>query len=314
MTNYFLGEKSLSPRSEAVEISESDFRTLNWAKSVFDAILKFEVKFLIIMECYQAIEMNLFRMCFERSIIYSFDRESNTDVTIRVNQDLLSLLTSVRAYHDQRTQDLSVFSGSRDSWPDEVKRVYSKIFDKNFEYRVMEALRNFAQHHQIPVQKFYFGGRRNVSEVGISNVLYTIDPEINLLKIAQNTDMNAKIRREIIDIGIEWIDLKLAVRRYVSGILEGHNEVRSMTLSDLESAKAIYKKFAERYKSSSPFAKDAQIILAYCEPDIGMEVYLGSDLLSEIERVSLLYARPIDLSQQYISTEVVRLHPKHPTN
>lgn len=75
---------------------------------------------------------------------------------------------------------------------------FSRIFDTVFEYRVMEAVRNHAQHHRLPITKFYMGQSRVKTENGFSVLRFTLDPEIDLNEIARNEKLNKKIREEII--------------------------------------------------------------------------------------------------------------------
>ncbi len=312
LIRYFLGEQILNPRAAAVEISKPEFDKVLNAKHVVMAMISLEVKYNIIVECYRRLEFEMFEIGFDRSMENDFSRKVSSKIVIRLNQHLLSFLTAVRAYHDQRPQDLAAFSTAVSPWVKNAEGVFRRIFDLIFEYRVMEAVRNHAQHHRLPTTKFHMGASQHATEKGVSTLRYTLDPEIDLNEVANNVKLSKKIRDEIKNLGVEWIDLKLAVRRYVSGLVRGHNEIRLMLFDVFAEAKQVYAESADRYKSSSVLANDALFVMAYSEPESCKPIYLGADVIAEAERMSKLHPSATNLSTRYVSTEVVRLHPNHP--
>lgn len=95
------------------------------------------------------------------------------------------------------------------------------------------------------------------------------------------------------------------MRTYVSCLVEGHNQVRSMLSDEVAGAKRVYEEFTARYKSSSASARNAPFVMAYTEPTIGNPVYLGADVVAETERMAGLHPSATNLSMRYVSTEVV---------
>lgn len=313
MARYFLGEEILNPRGAPIEISENDFEKILKAKNIVIGLISIELKFNIIFECYRRLEIEMFEMAFDFSIKNDFSRKSNSELVIKLNQNLLSFLTAVRAYHDQRPQDLAVFSTAESPWADQANNVFHRIFNLIFEYRVMEALRNHAQHNRLPIEKFYTGANRNTTKKTVSEICYTLDPEINLIELSENNKLNKNTRDEITELGVEWMDLKLALRRYVSGLAQGHDEVRKMLFDIFEDAKAVYTEYANRYKSRHASDDGAIFVMAYSEPEICKSIYLGADVIAEVDRMYKLHPSARNLERRYVSTEVVRVHSKHPS-
>lgn len=313
MSRYFLGEKILNPRGAPIEINKNEFERISKAKNIIIGLMSIELKFNILFECYRRLEIEMFEMAFDLSIKNDFNREISSGIVIKLNQNLLSFLTAVRAYHDQRPQDLAAFSTSESPWADKANSVFHEIFKLIFEYRVMEAVRNHAQHHRLPIERFYTGASRSATEKNISELRYSLDPEINLIELAQNMKLNKRTREEISKLGVEWMDLKFAVRRYVSGLAQGHDEVRRMLFDIFEDAKEVYAEFADRYKSRYTLDDGAIFVMAYSEPEIFKPIYLGADVIAEVDRIYKLHLSTKNLEKRYVSSEVVRCHPKHPS-
>lgn len=313
MSRYFVGEKILNPRGAPIEISKNEFERIYKSKNIVTGLMSFELKFNILFECYRRLEIEMFEMAFDLTIKDDFSRQISSEIVINLNQNLLSFLTAVRAYHDQRPQDLAAFSTPESPWAEKANGVFHSIFNLIFEYRVMEAVRNHAQHHRLPIERFYTGASRDKTEKSISELRYTIDPEINLIELAKNNKLNKRTREEISELGVEWMDIKLALRRYVSGLAQGHNEVRSMIFDMFEDAKAVYAEFADRYKSRHASDNGAIFVMAYSEPEICEPIYLGLDVIAEVDRMYKLHLSAKNLEKRYVSTEIVRYHPKHPS-
>ncbi len=256
----------------------------------------------------------MFELAFERSMETGFDRKTSSETTIVLNQLLLSLLTSVRAYHDQRPQDLESFSNKGSPWRENAEKVFNKAFDDNLDYRIMEAVRNYGQHNRLPILKFTMESRRIESKEKDSSLRYTLDPEIDLTTLADSDKVRKKTREEIKAIGIEWVDLKAAIRSYISNIIAGHNEVRKMLFDELAVARRIYEKFVATYRNSNPSAASAPVVMAYADPPSPEAIYLGLDVVEEVERMIKLHPSATGLSRRYVSTEAVRQHPKYPSS
>ena len=153
------------------------------------------------------------------------------------------------------------------------------------------------------------------TEVGISSKKYTADPKFNLDKLASNPKTRSLTRGEIQRREITWLDAKSAVRDYISGIIEGHNEIRGMIDVELKAAIVRVCESINRYRESDPIASDATHVHAYAEDQTRVdEVYLGEDIIEDLKRLMNLQRSAAGFSSKFVSTEIIRQHPNYPSS
>lgn len=145
-----------SNNGASIDIDEQEFQRLKtWHKNV---VALTEVELLFSAVARTAFEFERFLLTsalekvFERE---SFDTLSGAkfhfnELTSAANIHLLTFLSAVRAYHDQRSSILSSSCFPREVVV-EISKVFSAAFDESFDYRLMEALRNYAQHNRLPI-------------------------------------------------------------------------------------------------------------------------------------------------------------------
>lgn len=104
-------------------------------------------------------------------------------ILINLNRLLLNYLSSYRMMIDHIPMRLNEEKRTR------LKAFISEIFDKNFEYRFCDQLRNFAQHKNFPITDFSCE-----ADIAFAQVFYFINIE-NLL--SQNYDWRAETKKEM---------------------------------------------------------------------------------------------------------------------
>lgn len=239
-----------------------------------------------------------------------------TEIYIKLNHQVLSLLTAARSYHDQRPQDLRTISTAENLLIENSDAIFESIFDTSFDYRIMEALRNHAQHHRLPISSYGLRRANVETEAGLSTIRCTIDPKFQLEELSENKKIRKKTRDEIRERNIEWVDSKYTIREYVAGIVNGHNAIRLMLKPLLEQAYSIIRSARESYRGSHEDARDARFVYAYSgsREKICEEIYLGNEVLENLVRLTKLQPALASFSGLFISTEALNQHPNHPSS
>ena len=273
-----------------------------------------ELKFQIVIEAYRNLELLIMSIAVDRMIDRTYDRQISSRIYVKINQCVLSLLTAVRSFHDQRSQDLTPVSTDENKYIARAKAIFSNIFDNNFDYRVMEAMRNYAQHNQIPIDTFSMRLATVETKAILSSQRETIDPKINLKDLVKNPSVRKKTRDEIIRKDIDWIDMKFSCRKYISCIVKGHNKIRNMISDDLSKSISLIKKADKKYRDSVQVASDAPVVHAYPEDRSDREnIFLGLDVIENLEKMIQLQPSGTQWSSKFVSSEVTSQHPKHPS-
>ncbi|MEM1130201.1 MAG: hypothetical protein AAGH83_06735 [Pseudomonadota bacterium] len=165
------------------------------------------------------------------------------DISTRVNILMLTLFSAIRAYHDQR-RSLLPTAGIPDGICDQIELKFARTFDDFFDYRLMEALRNYTQHNRLPVQQFSIGSRRDYGEVVSDRktsksrtdvVFYLVKNDI----LEHRKKLRSATMSELENIEEEKLELTLILRNYVSLLSLGHFELRRLTENILTDAEEL---------------------------------------------------------------------------
>jgi hypothetical protein len=89
----------------------------------------------------------------------TFDRAN--DIVVRINCELLNLLSAVRTFVDHAETALKREYGKDSQQVTDFKLAASREFDGNFSYRFMSQLRNFTQHCGLPLGELSLNANSN---------------------------------------------------------------------------------------------------------------------------------------------------------
>jgi len=136
-----------------------------------------------------------------------------------IDRKILHILTCVRLYLDSLCSHYRQIMEREDISP--IKKLLAERYDESYEYRVMEAVRNYVQHAALPVTSASFGSRWNDER---TLRLESIEMKLNIKEIVSD-----KFKRKIL-VEIERsggsVDLIDSTRDYFSQICELHIRFR----------------------------------------------------------------------------------------
>lgn len=206
-------------------INESKFEQLKKAKECLSEILSFEEKYELLLSNYMELEKECL-LISAQSMVYEDNEYMNFfDIKLLFNQRIVNLLTTSRLYIDQLSQHIKACNLSID-----VKSFFSYEYDNNFEYRFMEALRNYVQHRGLAVHLTKLGSNwtslGDEGEMQFKTRVYTKKDEVE-----KDSAFKKSVAKEMPD----KVDIIYASRSYIESISKVHCNMRKI-LSDV----AIY--------------------------------------------------------------------------
>jgi len=168
---YFLKINSINQNSE-LSIDQERFKQLQTSRSVLLHALAIEEKYEIIISNFLELEREAVNISI--SNIYRSHVECKNFFGIRLNLNirLINLLTSARLYRDQLLSHICACIPDKVSTKEEVKTLFSTEYGSSFEYRFMEALRNYVQHEGLPVHFLSM----NSEWTGLNDGLFRVFP------------------------------------------------------------------------------------------------------------------------------------------
>lgn len=226
-----------------VEIDEARFDEILQAKTVVELLWKVEDTFSLLANSFIELEEYLlsagmryiFQRDMQRDIDHFFD-----DAIHNVNLKLISVLTASRVYEEQMSRRMSSLK-AQTGIEINMSGNFSTVFDSSLEYRVMYALRNHALHNQLPLGSISFGSS-NLSATGDlrdnapTRHRVTVDPKISVKDFCNSDKIRAPTKKEVEDLGCEYLDLKFFARGFVSGLARCYDDFRKASEAILEVA------------------------------------------------------------------------------
>jgi hypothetical protein len=286
-----------------VEISAQEFSGLRLSKTAITNIVAIEEKFDTLLGNYLELEHELMKITASY-MIYEMGGNVFRSNMNTINRRMVNLMTSCRLYNDQTAHHFSVMFGKVSQEFESLKSEMSRHFDRNIEYRTMEALRNYVQHRGYPVGGYTLQNKW-VQKGEKKEDAQLIHLKLDLRSIEEDGDFKKKTLNELIEIE-NSIDLKQHFRKYVECISLVHGRVRELTSNVISNAEQNIILAREKYKTKFEEG-DSELIAAVHENDEGRVVekhYLSVEQMN-YRRYYLEKNKPlINLARRYVTSEI----------
>lgn len=213
-----------------IEITREEFEHLQQCRSKILAALSIEELLDCTVENFLELEGDMLTITLRRGVTLAWSWNAFVEDKQRVNRRLGNLLASARQLIDVTPQELTKIYGRNSAAAAELKEALSKAYDSMFGYRLMEALRNYTQHHGMPVSGISVPHSREVVK-GEVRWRCTLTAKI----LSQELKDNEKFKKAIADelTSRDEVDLIPLVREYVSGIGAAFRKLRETMDGDV---------------------------------------------------------------------------------
>lgn len=222
-------------------INESKFEQLKKAKECLSEILSFEEKYELLLSNYMELEKECLLISAQNMVYEDNEYMNFFDIKLLFNQRIVNLLTTSRLYIDQLSQHIKACNLNID-----IKSFFSYEYDNNFEYRFMEALRNYVQHRGLAVHFTSIGSNwtslDDDGEMQFKTRVYTKKDEVE-----KDSAFKKSVAKEMPD----KVDIIYASRSYIESISKVHCNIRKI-LSDVAiSSRQFVEEIIHEYEKTS---------------------------------------------------------------
>ncbi|HWP92590.1 MAG TPA: hypothetical protein VNN20_10395 [Thermodesulfobacteriota bacterium] len=245
---YLLRKAGLGNVPE-IEISEFEYLEYKKAQNILSNALAIEEKYEIVIANYIDFEQEILEITTNHMVREHLDYSDFFKVRLGLNIRLVNLLTAVRLYIDQSNQNVTECLPNDSNAKGNVKKLFSKEYDENRDYRFMEALRNYVQHRGIPVHWTQLGGRW-ISLDDDRLLEYSME----LASQRSYLEEDEKMKNSVLDEMDDKVDLKAATRSYIESISKVHDSARSMIAESTAYSRRLiedaHRRYSEVYSGS----------------------------------------------------------------
>lgn len=224
-----------------VDIDEEKFCELKKARSCLSGALAIEEKYELLLSNYIDLEKECLSASTDYMVRNATDYGGFFDIRLAFNRRIVNLLTSTKLYIDQIQQHVKACICI--DIEKRVKSFFSTEYDDNFEYRFMEALRNYVQHRGLAVHSTSMGGKQITLEdrdaLEFKTSLFTHKSEVEIDKAFKK-----QISKEMPD----KVNLMYAARVYVGSISKIHHEIRNLIKNESEKSRSLISNTIKNYE------------------------------------------------------------------
>lgn len=241
---YLLGDSAIS-----LEISDEQFAKIVFGTQLLGEAYAFHQRYLDICVASAELEKRMAEVVFDFNYGLS-DSWSDGFSVNKVSIAFISLLNLITSYHDQAKRICGNFGSITIDHGTEIKPLYSAAYDAEFEYRLIEKLRNIVQHGHREIVEVWFNVNRPVLEsiCQVRTVQLRAKRE-NLL--AHRSFLKARLTNEVESATWNTVDLKWCFRRYVQLVSECHKAAINLVWPRLLEANAMREDIAIKMRAMS---------------------------------------------------------------
>lgn len=237
MKRYLIKCLCINKKNE-LEIDEKKFKDLKNANECLKDILSFEEKYELLLSNYYELEKECLIIASKYMINNNIEYEDMFQIKLLLNQRIVNLLTVARLYIDQITKHTKNYIN------EDVKLLFSHEYDNSFEYRFMEALRNYVQHRGLAVHSFLLGSNwTSMEEDGEMRFRIEIFTDKNII------DKDKSFKKQVFEEMPEKVNLLYSIRAYLESISKIHCDIRSKLRNCVDNSRKLIEDSIEEYKN-----------------------------------------------------------------
>jgi hypothetical protein len=173
-------------------------------------------------------------------------------------------------------------------------------YDSRLSYRVMEALRNYAQHAALPIHGVTTHASRNPN-IEPDTLSFAVLPILDYEQLAQDGNFKKSVLDEIGDL--QKIEMKPMVREYIEGLSAIHSVFRSAVHPQSRAWISQIKKSTERF--TDQFPNQSTLGLSVLPIDsrglkAGEEVYIAGPMEGYLVHMQKKYSTMVNFAKRKV--------------
>lgn len=226
-----------------VDIDEEKFDELKKARRCLSGALAIEEKYELLLSNYIDLEKECVGASTDYMVRNVTDYGGFFDIRLTLNRRIVNLLTSTKLYIDQIQQHVKACMCNDPDIEKKVKLFFSTEYDDNFEYRFMEALRNYVQHRGLAVHSTFMGGKL-MPHKERDGLEFTTSPFTHKSEVESDKAFKKQVSNEMPD----KVNLMYAARVYVGAISKAHCDIRNLLTKESEKSRSLISKTIKEYE------------------------------------------------------------------
>lgn len=212
--NAFITDKNIF-----LDITKEEFESIRKAKESYFDLLKIEEIYFNLLKNYKEFEMAMFEKAIDSVIFRDYTWDTFKEKIHEFDRRIFNFLAQVRLFFDHTSRILGNVYGKESKELAYFEKLRNSKYDDSFSFRLLEAVRNYSQHSDLPVGSINMMFK-NVNIDGEDKKTAYTTPFLNVMKIKSDKKFKSSVREEINDD--DKIDLSFHLRSYISDLSSIH--------------------------------------------------------------------------------------------
>lgn len=295
---YILSNPNLADRSQ-VEITKDQYSAVLEARNCLVHTRDLEEKFAYMVDNYFELENDaLYHTLYHSMHPSRPSAEGVSDIHL-FNRRIINLLTTTRLFFDHTKRHLGAMNIG--NLKDDFIAATNRAYDGNFAYRLLEALRNHVQHRGLPLM-----GITRIDELNRSNPKnsfseLTVRFQLDIKGLLEDPDFKTTVANELQTFGVDSIDLRPLIRKYVELIAVCNSVIRDQVCDSIEIWRKTISDTIELFSTSDKtMARGVKVrIIDSAEFSDGFLIH--TVVAERIDRLRDLYSQLEFVSQRFVT-------------
>lgn len=226
-----------------IDITKNDYIDLKNSKNSLSAAMEIEGKYELLISNYMDLEKSLTEQISEYMIRPRPAYSEFFDIKLVLNRRIVNLLTSTKLYYDQVLQNIKTCIPNDSNAKEKAEKLFSIQYDSCFEYRFIEALRNYVQHKSLPIHLVTLPSKRIDTEddflLEYRIVPYTLKSEL---------EEDEGFKKSVINEMTEEVEIIFAIRAYISAFSKINTNIRELIDNNIGRSRELIKGRIHEYQ------------------------------------------------------------------
>ena len=238
---FYLQPALLSP-PPALELTETEYAQLAEARLILTSAFSLEENYDLLVGNYLELENSVLSLSATTMLRQQHEYHDMFELNAEMNRRAVNFLSSARLFVDQIRQRVSTCCGDAD----EIKLRLSAEYDRTFDYRFMEALRNHVQHSGSAIHGLSTGGSWWPRHKKFKQIF-----AIEVFTQKRFLELDPKFKKATLRECPDKVDFMGAAREYLKSLSLVHDFARTNVKENVNNARTCFEMAINRYKTYS---------------------------------------------------------------
>lgn len=231
-------------RYPKLDIDEETYLELAKSMEVLHIAYEFEQRFELVLQSYKEWELEIAKTAVDVMLNQHSNHSDFHFIFMRCALKIGAFLSFVRFYVEKLESLLRKLETQ--GVGTNIKDMFSEAYDSSFNYRFMEAIRNYAQHKRPPVHRITLPSKWNKYDKGHEDD-DTMESSVSVLVEKSRLEEDGKFKKTVLNEMEENVDLVSSTRAYLELVGNITEDIRKQIKPLVDRSRQLVENIRDQY-------------------------------------------------------------------